>query len=89
MACRADSRPGIALDLLALFASSASQPSMQGSMAPHPTPPHPPPFLAEYSSSLSDFLDTASLHNLTAARSLSELAQALHGMEDSFCTPEK
>ncbi|KAL4424745.1 hypothetical protein ABPG77_000088 [Micractinium sp. CCAP 211/92] len=43
----------------------------------------------EYSSFLSDFLDSASLHNLTAVQSVRELAQAVHGMEDSFCTPEK
>lgn len=47
------------------------------------------PCSAEYSSFLSDFLDSASLHNLTAVQSVRELAQAVHGMEDSFCTPEK
>ncbi|KAL4422573.1 hypothetical protein ABPG75_008770 [Micractinium tetrahymenae] len=43
----------------------------------------------EYSSSLSDFLDTASLHNLTAVRSVRELAQVVHSMEDAFCSAEK
>lgn len=43
----------------------------------------------EYTSSLSDFLDAASLRNLTAVRSLRQLALAVHSMEDAFCSAEK
>lgn len=50
--------------------------------------PSPNP-TTEYTSSLSDFLDAASLRNLAAVRSLRQLALAVHSMEDAFCSAEK